>query len=211
MVVTSRSRAALSGVTHERTGLPSMRTVQAPQIPAPQPYLAPVSPRSVRSTQRSLRLSSVSREAGRPLRRNWIDFMSTSTRSGFREHTPGGEGKGTAPTGGSISAGEDTLRQPHVDAQLLVVEIARVPPRRDAADGDGRRRGFEAVDLRRLRVQDGGGEPEDGCGGGGLSHADLSLRGCLKSSVLECYHPVYGISKRRNGCRMGCHCALAAG
>src|SRR5436309_4077136 len=73
MVVTSRSRAALSGVTHERTGLPSMRTVQAPQAPAPQPYLAPVSPRSVRSTQRSLRLSSVSREAGRPLRRNWID------------------------------------------------------------------------------------------------------------------------------------------
>src|SRR4051812_42182596 len=125
IVVTSRSRAALSGVTHERTGLPSMRTVQAPQIPAPQPYLAPVSPRSVRSTQRSLRLSSVSREAGRPLSRNWIDFMSTSTRSGFREHTPGGEGKGTAPTGGSLAAGEQALRQAHVDAEVRLVHELR--------------------------------------------------------------------------------------
>src|SRR5947207_5409950 len=47
-------------VTHERTALPSIRTVQAPQRPSPQPYLLPVRSRSSRKTPSRLRDGSVS-------------------------------------------------------------------------------------------------------------------------------------------------------
>src|SRR5664279_472732 len=38
MVMTSLPAIALSGVLHERTALPSTRTVQAPQMPSPQQH-----------------------------------------------------------------------------------------------------------------------------------------------------------------------------
>src|SRR2546426_6090434 len=44
MVVTCLPTAALTGVTQERTALPSMCTVQAPHRAIPQPYLVPVRP-----------------------------------------------------------------------------------------------------------------------------------------------------------------------
>src|SRR5439155_26597520 len=42
-----------SGRTHERTGSPSMCTVQAPHCAMPQPYLVPVKPICSRSTHSS--------------------------------------------------------------------------------------------------------------------------------------------------------------
>src|SRR5687767_11568338 len=51
MVVTFFPATALTGVTHERIGSPSMCTVQAPHNAMPQPYLVPVSPSESRSTQ----------------------------------------------------------------------------------------------------------------------------------------------------------------
>src|SRR5438128_2253097 len=49
MVVTFLLTAALTGITQERTALPSMCTVQAPQSATPQPYLVPVRPTCSRS------------------------------------------------------------------------------------------------------------------------------------------------------------------
>ena len=57
MVVISRAATAPSLVMHERAGSPSISTVQAPQRPSPQPYLAPVRPRSSRSTPSSVPLA----------------------------------------------------------------------------------------------------------------------------------------------------------
>ena len=44
MVVIFLPSAALTGTTQERTGSPSMCTVQAPHCATPQPYLVPVRP-----------------------------------------------------------------------------------------------------------------------------------------------------------------------
>ena len=43
-------RVDRSAVTQERTALPSISTVQAPHCASPQPNLAPLSSRSLRST-----------------------------------------------------------------------------------------------------------------------------------------------------------------
>ena len=43
---------------HDRTGLPSRRTVQAPHWPSPQPYLAPVSSSCSRNTLEQGRVST---------------------------------------------------------------------------------------------------------------------------------------------------------
>jgi hypothetical protein len=53
MVLTAFPCAARTGITHERTALPSTWTVQAPHWAMPQPYLVPVSPRTSRKTQSS--------------------------------------------------------------------------------------------------------------------------------------------------------------
>src|ERR1700681_4063517 len=53
MVVTARSRTALTGSMHERTGLPSICTVQAPHCAIPQPNFVPVMPSRSRRTQSS--------------------------------------------------------------------------------------------------------------------------------------------------------------
>ena len=50
MVVISLFSNALIGVTHERTARPSISTVQAPHCASPQPYFAPFSSKSFRST-----------------------------------------------------------------------------------------------------------------------------------------------------------------
>ncbi len=44
MVVISRPTTPATGVTHERTTLPSTSTEQAPHWARPQPYLVPVMP-----------------------------------------------------------------------------------------------------------------------------------------------------------------------
>ena len=44
-----------AGAARADRGWPSIRTVQAPQRPSPQPYFAPVRPRSSRSTLSSVR------------------------------------------------------------------------------------------------------------------------------------------------------------
>ena len=51
MVVIAFPAASDNGVTHERRGSPSKCTVQMPQMPTPQPYFVPLSPRYSRNTQ----------------------------------------------------------------------------------------------------------------------------------------------------------------
>ncbi len=53
MVVIFFPAAALAGITQERTGAPSMCTVQAPHCATPHAYLVPVSPTCSRITQSS--------------------------------------------------------------------------------------------------------------------------------------------------------------
>src|SRR5579863_2222746 len=53
MVVTVLPATIATGTWHERTALPSRCTVQAPHMPAPQPYFVPVSLRCSRTTQSS--------------------------------------------------------------------------------------------------------------------------------------------------------------
>src|SRR5256885_7234681 len=50
MVVMAWPTAALTGVTHDRRGMPSRFTVQAPHSAAPQPNLVPVMPSRSRKT-----------------------------------------------------------------------------------------------------------------------------------------------------------------
>src|SRR5580765_1510284 len=51
IVVMARPAAAPAGVTHDRAGMPSRFTVQAPHRATPQPNLVPVRPITSRSTQ----------------------------------------------------------------------------------------------------------------------------------------------------------------
>src|SRR5215467_3868468 len=53
MVVMARSPIDPTGRRHERTGLPSTCTVQAPHWAMPQPYFVPVMPSTSRNTQSS--------------------------------------------------------------------------------------------------------------------------------------------------------------
>ncbi len=55
MVVICLPATADTRVMQERTGAPSIKTVQAPHWPSPHPYLVPVSSSSSRSTQSSMR------------------------------------------------------------------------------------------------------------------------------------------------------------
>src|SRR5205085_4344677 len=52
-VVTSRPATPAAGIAHERAPMPSTSTVHAPHSPRPQPYLGPLSCRSLRSTASS--------------------------------------------------------------------------------------------------------------------------------------------------------------
>src|SRR2546428_2754742 len=53
MVVIACPTAALTGVTHDRLGIPSRCTVQAPQSATPQPNFVPFMPSRSRRTHRS--------------------------------------------------------------------------------------------------------------------------------------------------------------
>ncbi len=66
MVVIFLPTAALTGMPQERTGTPSMCTVQAPHCATPQPYLVPVRPTCSRSTHRSGVSASTSTECSLP-------------------------------------------------------------------------------------------------------------------------------------------------
>src|SRR5262245_17806808 len=56
-----------TGVMHERTAWPSIKTVHAPHSPSPQPYFVPVNCKSSRSTSSSGLASSVIKDSSRPL------------------------------------------------------------------------------------------------------------------------------------------------
>src|SRR5262245_6107646 len=60
MVVIFLPTAALTGNEHERTGAPSMCTVQAPHCAMPQPYFVPVRPTCSRIAHNRGVLSSTS-------------------------------------------------------------------------------------------------------------------------------------------------------
>src|SRR5678815_2547519 len=67
MVVIFLPSAALTGMTHERTGLPSICTVHAPHCAMPQPYLVPVKPSTSRNTHNSGVPPSTSTSCDAPL------------------------------------------------------------------------------------------------------------------------------------------------
>ena len=58
MVRMSLSNAWTANIRQERTALPSMITVQAPQTPCSQPICVPVSPHSSRMVSTSVRRGS---------------------------------------------------------------------------------------------------------------------------------------------------------
>eukprot|EP01042_Synura_sphagnicola_P009317 gene9317-11961_t len=58
-VVTSRPATPCDGITQARAAIPSTSTVQAPHCPRPQPYLGPLSDRSLRSTCSNVALAKV--------------------------------------------------------------------------------------------------------------------------------------------------------
>src|SRR5690606_35820992 len=63
-VLTVLPATLAAGIRQAPTGAPSTRTVQAPQSPASQPILVPVSPSSSRSTLDSLRRGGTRSETG---------------------------------------------------------------------------------------------------------------------------------------------------
>src|SRR6202012_5288648 len=67
MVVIVRSRIAPTGSMQERTGLPSICTVQAPHCAMPQPNLVPVMPSRSRKTQSSGMSAGASNDFVSPL------------------------------------------------------------------------------------------------------------------------------------------------
>src|SRR5450631_34193 len=73
-----------TGTEQERTASRFTITVQAPHKPSPQPNLVPVSPRSLRNTQSSMRSSSTFTLAGLPLSvKEMVRSMKTSLLSDF--------------------------------------------------------------------------------------------------------------------------------
>ena len=68
MVRTDFPATRLTGKRHDITTRPSMSTAQAPQSARSQPFFAPVSPRSSRSTSKRLRSGSVVMVRSSPFR-----------------------------------------------------------------------------------------------------------------------------------------------
>ena len=71
-VVTLRPLTALAGNSQEFSGLPSTRTVQAPQCPVPQPYLVARNSKRLRNMFRSETLSTAWTVTARPFTENSI-------------------------------------------------------------------------------------------------------------------------------------------
>src|SRR5208337_3057454 len=70
MVVIFLPATAEMGVTHDRTGWPSMWTVQAPHSDMPHPNLVPVMPSVSRKTQSSGMAETASTDCGLPFKVN---------------------------------------------------------------------------------------------------------------------------------------------
>src|SRR6202030_2309498 len=92
MVVTFLPATMATGVWHERIALPSRCTVQAPHMPAPQPYFVPVSLRCSRTTQSSGVSGPASTEAGLLLTVKVIAITHSRMQIGQGEYSgfPGG-------------------------------------------------------------------------------------------------------------------------
>src|SRR5580693_10264185 len=92
MVVTFLPATIATGVWHERTALPSRCTVQAPHMPAPQPYFVPVSLRCSRTTQSSGVSGPASTTAGLLLTVKVIAITHSRMQIGQRLYSgfPGG-------------------------------------------------------------------------------------------------------------------------
>src|SRR3977135_1364891 len=73
-----------TGMMKERVGKPSIKTVQAPHSPSPQPYLLPVRSRSLRSTPSRLAVESTSTCNFLPLILSAVTFdISAASDSNF--------------------------------------------------------------------------------------------------------------------------------
>src|SRR3989442_10720985 len=109
MVVTRFPAAAATGITQERTAVPSRCTVQAPHWAMPHPNFVPVRPRLSRSTHRSGVSGVTSTDWRLPLTVKTIGGMTHSGRRGSRKLVLGrGRGKG----GGSVDV-TDRSRPAH--------------------------------------------------------------------------------------------------
>src|SRR5262245_32660668 len=100
MVVIGLPTAAATGITHERTALPSTCTVQAPHCAIPHPYLVPVSPTCSRSAHNSGVLGSTFTSLVLPLIVNRaMDVPSSGCGAANISH-PAAEGKPLSDRGG---------------------------------------------------------------------------------------------------------------
>src|SRR5580704_12917942 len=86
MVVTFLPATIATGVWQERTALPSRCTVQAPHMPAPQPYFVPVSLRCSRTAQSSGVSGAASTLADLPLTVKVKVMMTSRRRAGKRSN-----------------------------------------------------------------------------------------------------------------------------
>src|SRR5690606_11432650 len=83
-VLTVLPATLAAGIRQAQTGAPSTRTVQAPQSPASQPILVPVSPSSSRSTLDSLRRGGTQSETGASFTLRSIAIASRLMLPAFR-------------------------------------------------------------------------------------------------------------------------------
>src|ERR1700678_2974697 len=88
MVVIFRSPIEPIGSRHERTGSPSICTVQAPHCAIPQPNFVPVSPITSRNAHRSGVSAATSKVCRCPLTSIVIDILASHSRSATkRKHS----------------------------------------------------------------------------------------------------------------------------
>src|SRR6202035_482761 len=138
MVVTARSRTAPTGSMQDRTGLPSICTVQAPHWAMPQPNFVPVMPRMSRRPQSRGMSGGASNDFGSPLIVRVV---------AIRTSNPAFTGRNVRPTleKGPIEAMEQLYpRMTHQENGTIFFNAdlyCRRSPRycaRDAADSAGR-------------------------------------------------------------------------
>src|SRR6185312_10608205 len=117
IVVTARSPTTPTRRRHERTGLPSMCTVQAPHWAMPQPYLVPVIPSTSRNTQSSGVSPSTSMSCCAPL------ILMVKGMVGSFSASNGREIRRASPTSRYLIVDEDNRRRSiFIRATLLGLE-----------------------------------------------------------------------------------------
>src|SRR5207244_7717755 len=94
IVVTRFPAAAATGITHDRTAVPSRCTVQAPHCAMPHPNFVPVRPRLSRSTHRSGVSGATSTDWRLPLTVRTIGGMTHSGRGCQKTGVGAGQGEG---------------------------------------------------------------------------------------------------------------------